>query len=142
MSNMPSRQSDSYLPPCQAAQSRGGRLHKVLVHDSALGPAAAQQVWTACARHNPAMGGRLPLVQALWRGCLARRGAAGELVRTKVAAATRQYPPGTRVMAEYCDGGWYWAEVEEIKADGKVLVSWEYGWSDYRVRTLAQLRLQ
>ena len=126
----------------QAAQSRGGRLHRVLVHDSALGPAAAQLVWTACARHNPAMGGRLPCVQALWRGWSARRGAAGDLRRAKVAAAMRLFPVGTLVKAKYVNGYWYEAVVDEIKGDGTLLISWDHGSSDDRVKTAAQLLRQ
>ncbi len=87
------------------------------------------------------MGGRLPAVQALWRGWAARRGAAGDLRRAKVAAATRQFPAGARVKALYVRYNCHYeAVVDEIRADGALLISWEGGMPDDRVKTVAQLR--
>ncbi len=86
------------------------------------------------------MGGRLPGVQALWRGWLARRGAAGDFRRAKVAAAMRLFPVGTQVEAMYTNGYWYQAVVDEIKGDGTLLISWDHGSPDGRVKTVAQLR--
>ena len=85
------------------------------------------------------MGGRLPCVQALWRGWAARRGAAGAFRRAKVAAATRLFPVGTAVKAVYLNSYWYQAVVDEIKGDGTLLISWGHGSPDDRVKTAAQL---
>ncbi len=58
-----------------------------------------------------------------------------------MAKAAQLFPVGARVTARYVGySGWYEAVVDEIKGDGTLLISWDQGWSDNRVKTVAQLR--
>ena len=57
----------------KAAQSRGGSVRRVLLHDSCLSAEQALSTYVACAQEHPAIGGKLVQIQAVWRGRRSRR---------------------------------------------------------------------
>jgi hypothetical protein len=111
------------------------------VHDAPLSKAAARQVWTTCARENPATGGLLSRAQALWRGWKARCGVAGEHRLAKLKTAGKLFPLGTLVEGLYQDGSWHPATVEEVLSDGNLLIAWNDGDQQNRIKAPSMLRL-
>lgn len=117
-------------------------MHRVLVHDAPLSKAAARQVWTTCARENPATGGLLSRAQALWRGYKARCGVAGEHRLAKVKDAAKRFPVGTLVEGLFQNSNWYPAIVEEMLPDGNLLIAWNDGDQQDRIKAPSKLRLR
>lgn len=49
----------------KAAQSRGGSVRRVLVHDVSLTAEQALSTYVACAQDNPAISGKLAAIQVI-----------------------------------------------------------------------------
>jgi len=54
------------------AQSRGGDIRRLVIHDSKLSEAAVSEVFYSLANDSPVLGGRANRIQSVYRGFISR----------------------------------------------------------------------
>lgn len=96
------------------AHVRGGDIHRLCIHSAALSAEQIQQVYHAIAQQNPALGGRVVRVQAIFRGFMRR-----ELNR-RAGLDVGQYCKKHGVVAQFSEG-------DEVECNWKRLGGWYKG---------------
>lgn len=71
----------------KGAQSRGGCVRRVLLHETFIGPEDALEVYTQCCKDNPSVTAKVLKIQKIFRGFLKRRQLDSEGIMKELADA-------------------------------------------------------